>query len=80
MLLQSILVFSILFFILSLGKVNISGEPSLQNGLELAMKSLKMLPTHASREILIIMGSLTTCDPNDISKTIEVRYFSTIII
>uniref|UniRef100_A0A6M2DRR6 Putative rna polymerase ii transcription initiation/nucleotide excision repair factor tfiih n=1 Tax=Xenopsylla cheopis TaxID=163159 RepID=A0A6M2DRR6_XENCH len=55
----------------SLAKVNISGEPSLQNGLELAMKSLKMLPSHASREIIIIMGSLTTCDPNDISKTID---------
>jgi transcription initiation factor TFIIH subunit 2 len=31
-----------------------------------------MLPSHASREILILMGSLTTCDPGDISVTIEV--------
>lgn len=63
-------------WIISLAKVNISGEPSLQNGLELAMKSLKMLPSHASREIIIIMGSLTTCDPNDISKTIDVSIFT----
>ncbi|XP_054286484.1 general transcription factor IIH subunit 2-like [Macrosteles quadrilineatus] len=46
------------------------GEPSLQNALELAASSLKMLPSHASREILIILGSLTTCDPGDITQTI----------
>lgn len=49
-----------------------SGEPSLQNALELALSSLKMLPTHASREVLIILGSLTTCDPGDIQVTIKV--------
>jgi hypothetical protein len=49
-----------------------SGEPSLQNALELALRSLRMLPSHASREILILMGSLTTCDPGDISVTIQV--------
>ncbi|XP_075237603.1 general transcription factor IIH subunit 2 Ssl1 [Lycorma delicatula] len=47
-----------------------SGEPSLQNALDLAFSSLRMLPTHASREVLIIMGSLTTCDPGDITQTI----------
>lgn len=47
------------------------GEPSLQNALELALSSLKMLPTHASREVLIILGSLTTCDPGDIQVTIK---------
>uniref|UniRef100_A0A1B6EUB8 General transcription factor IIH subunit n=1 Tax=Cuerna arida TaxID=1464854 RepID=A0A1B6EUB8_9HEMI len=47
-----------------------SGEPSLQNALELAASSLKMLPSHASREVLIILGSLTTCDPGDINQTI----------
>uniref|UniRef100_A0A1B6EDD1 General transcription factor IIH subunit n=1 Tax=Clastoptera arizonana TaxID=38151 RepID=A0A1B6EDD1_9HEMI len=46
------------------------GEPSLQNALELALSSLKMLPTHASREVLVILGSLTTCDPGDINQTI----------
>lgn len=49
-----------------------SGEPSLQNGLELALSSLKHMPTHAIREVLIIMGSLTTCDPGDINTTIQV--------
>ncbi|KAI4461561.1 general transcription factor iih subunit 2 [Holotrichia oblita] len=54
-----------------LTKTALIGEPSLQNGLELALKSLKLLPSHASREILVIMGSLTTCDPSDINKTIS---------
>lgn len=49
-----------------------SGEPSLQNALELAISSLKMLPSHASREVLIILGSLTTCDPGDINQTVMV--------
>ncbi|KAK3930172.1 General transcription factor IIH subunit 2 [Frankliniella fusca] len=48
-----------------------SGEPSLQNSLELALSSLRLLPGHASREVLIIMGSLTTCDPHDINVTIQ---------
>ncbi|GJQ71333.1 putative TFIIH C1-like domain protein [Trypoxylus dichotomus] len=43
-----------------LAKTSLIGEPSLQNGLELALKSLKLLPSHASREILVILGSLTT--------------------
>ncbi|KAJ8895283.1 hypothetical protein PR048_000608 [Dryococelus australis] len=47
------------------------GEPSLQNALELALRSLKMLPSHASREVLVLMGSLTTCDPGDITVTIK---------
>lgn len=56
----------------SLKELNVSqGEPSLQNGLDLARQSLKMLPSHASREIVVIMSSLTTCDPTDILTTIE---------
>lgn len=51
---------------------SLTGEPSLQNSLELALKSLKNLPAHASREILVIMASLTTCDPGDINETIQV--------
>jgi Ssl1-like len=50
------------------------GEPSVQNALDMAMRSLKMLPTHASREILVILGSLTTCDPGDINVTIQVSF------
>ncbi|XP_056647580.1 general transcription factor IIH subunit 2 [Diorhabda sublineata] len=56
----------------SLNRTSLQGEPSLQNGLDMAMSSLKLLPAHASREILVIMGSLTTCDPGDITKTIDV--------
>lgn len=50
---------------------NGGGEPSIQNALELAHSSLKLLPPHASREVLILLGSLTTCDPGDITTTIE---------
>jgi transcription initiation factor TFIIH subunit 2 len=59
-----------------LSQVACSGEPSLQNALELALRSLRMLPSHASREILILMGSLTTCDPGDISLTVQVSISS----
>ena len=47
------------------------GEPSLQNSLEHAEKTLKNMPGHTSREILFIMGSLTTCDPGYVYDTIE---------
>lgn len=56
-----------------LNKVTLVGEPSLQNGLEMAMDTLKLVPAHASREILVILSNLTICDPHDILKTIEVR-------
>lgn len=51
--------------------MSLSGEPSLQNGFELAMKSLKVVPNHASREILVVLGSLTTCDPGDLFHVID---------
>jgi transcription initiation factor TFIIH subunit 2 len=47
------------------------GEASLQNALELASQSLRHMPSHASREVLIIFGSLSTCDPGDIFDTIK---------
>lgn len=47
------------------------GEPSIQNSLKLALSLLRHLPNHASREILLIFGSLTTCDPEDIHLTIN---------
>lgn len=56
-------------------QTSLAGEPSLQNSLELAIKSLKLLPSHASKEIIIIIGSLTTCDPGDITETIQVNEF-----
>nr|CAG4651814.1 EOG090X05VA [Triops cancriformis] len=48
-----------------------SGEPSLQNGLEAALQVLQNMPAHTSREVMVIFGSLTTCDPGDISLTLQ---------
>lgn len=48
-----------------------TGEPSLQNSLEAAQTTLKHMPTHTSKEALVILGSLTTCDPGDIHSTIQ---------
>jgi transcription initiation factor TFIIH subunit 2 len=53
------------------GNWSVSGELSLQNALSLAMNSLKHIPSHASREVLVVMGSLTSCDPGNIFTTIE---------
>ncbi|XP_043197088.1 general transcription factor IIH subunit 2-like isoform X2 [Amphibalanus amphitrite] len=47
------------------------GEPSLMNALELAASSLRTMPSHASREVLVLMASLTTCDPGNINATIQ---------
>ncbi|XP_069887410.1 general transcription factor IIH subunit 2 isoform X2 [Dipodomys merriami] len=50
------------------------GEPSLYNSLSMAMQTLKHMPGHTSREVLIIFSSLTTCDPSniyDLIKTIK---------
>lgn len=42
------------------------GEFSLQNGLEVAGRSLGHQPRHGSREIVIITSALSTCDPGSI--------------
>ncbi|XP_063051164.1 general transcription factor IIH subunit 2 [Engraulis encrasicolus] len=47
------------------------GEPSLYNAMNLAMQTLKHMPGHTSREVLIIMSSLTTCDPANIYELIK---------
>ncbi|UZJ55820.1 hypothetical protein CBS101457_005140 [Exobasidium rhododendri] len=47
------------------------GEPSLQNALEMARSNLSHLPTANSREVVILFGSLTTCDPSNIHDTIS---------
>lgn len=47
------------------------GEPSLYNSLSLAIQTLKHMPGHTSREILIVMSSLTTCDPANIYELIK---------
>eukprot|EP00094_Tigriopus_californicus_P008984 TCALIF_08659-PA protein Name:"Similar to GTF2H2 General transcription factor IIH subunit 2 (Bos taurus)" AED:0.09 eAED:0.17 QI:158/0.5/0.77/1/0.75/0.77/9/133/586 len=52
-------------------EVQCAGEPSLQNSLDTAIQTLRHMPGHASRELLIIMGSLTTCDPTEIDVTLQ---------
>ncbi|KAK2467676.1 hypothetical protein APHAL10511_000531 [Amanita phalloides] len=52
-------------------KLEPNGEPSLQNSIEMARSTMSHLPTHSSREILIIFGSLTTCDPGNIHETLD---------
>ncbi|XP_022649374.1 general transcription factor IIH subunit 2-like [Varroa jacobsoni] len=47
------------------------GEPSLQNSINMAANVLQHMPAHSSRELIIILGSLTTCDPSDIGTTIS---------
>lgn len=42
------------------------GEFSLQNGLEVAGRSLGHQPRHGSREIVIVTSALSTCDPGSI--------------
>nr|CDS32405.1 TFIIH C1 C terminal [Hymenolepis microstoma] len=47
------------------------GEPSIQNALLIAESRLKHIPSYSSREILLVMSSMTTCDPGDIHQTIQ---------
>lgn len=50
--------------------VRTGGEPSLVNALELARQALRHTPMYTSREVLVIMSSLTTRDPSNIDDTI----------
>jgi len=43
-----------------------AGEFSFQNGLEVAGRSLGHMPQHGSREILVMVGALSTSDPGDL--------------
>ncbi|KAI5453197.1 hypothetical protein NCC49_006225 [Naganishia albida] len=47
-----------------------SGEPSLQNGLDMARSSMGHLPSTSSLEILVLFSSLTSTDPGSIHKTL----------
>ncbi|EER27501.1 TFIIH basal transcription factor complex p47 subunit, putative [Coccidioides posadasii C735 delta SOWgp] len=47
-----------------------TGLPSLQNALEMARGALFHTPSHGTREVLIIFGTLLSSDPGDIHKTI----------
>lgn len=47
------------------------GDASLQNAMEMARATLFNVPTHGTREILMIYGGLVSSDPGDIHKTIS---------
>ncbi|KAL7343596.1 Ssl1-like-domain-containing protein [Rhodotorula toruloides] len=51
-------------------KLEARGSPSLQNVLQLAKTGLSHLPPHGSREVIVILSSLTTTDPTNIHQTI----------
>lgn len=44
----------------------VGGEFSLQNGIEVAGRSLGYAPRYGSREILVVTSALATCDPCDL--------------
>lgn len=62
----------------SLKSKDCDGEPSIYNSLDLASQVLKHMPSHGSREILIIFSSISTCDPHGISSVIEVLQMNNI--
>ncbi|KAL8908470.1 MAG: hypothetical protein Q9207_000776 [Kuettlingeria erythrocarpa] len=46
------------------------GQPSLQNAFDMARAALFHAPSHGTREILLLFGSLLSSDPGDIHTTI----------
>ncbi|VDM63142.1 unnamed protein product [Angiostrongylus costaricensis] len=56
----------------SLNEAICNGDFSLQNALQLATTNLKSLPGHVSREVIVVMSSLSTVDPGNIFSTFEV--------
>lgn len=47
------------------------GAPSLQNALELARATLYHTPSHGTREVIVVFGSLLSLDPGDIHQTVR---------
>lgn len=54
-----------------MGKLECSGDSSLQNSLELVQGYLNQIPSYGHREVLILYSALSTCDPGDIMETIQ---------
>lgn len=54
-----------------LGKLECSGDASLQNALELVHGYLSQIPSYGHREVLVLYSALSTCDPGDITETIQ---------
>ncbi|PKA59249.1 Phosphoenolpyruvate carboxylase kinase 1 [Apostasia shenzhenica] len=54
-----------------MGKLECSGDSSLQNALDLAHGYLTQIPSYGHREVLILYSALNTCDPGDIMETVN---------
>ncbi|XP_072957605.1 general transcription factor IIH subunit 2 [Typha angustifolia] len=54
-----------------MGKLECSGDASMQNALELVHEYLSQIPSYGHREVLILYSALNTCDPGDIMETIH---------
>ncbi|KAF2300516.1 hypothetical protein GH714_013904 [Hevea brasiliensis] len=54
-----------------MGKMECSGDSSLQNALDLVCGYLDQIPSYGHREVLILYSALSTCDPGDITETIQ---------
>ena len=46
------------------------GQASLQNALELCLVLLKHVPPYASKEVVLVLSTLSSCDPSNIYDTI----------
>ncbi|KAL0542001.1 hypothetical protein IC582_022086 [Cucumis melo] len=54
-----------------MGKLECSGDASLQNGLELVHSYLNQIPSYGHREVLVLYSALNSCDPGDIMETVQ---------
>jgi len=48
-----------------------SGDMTLQTSLDLAWSTLRLVPRAGTREVILIHGALSTCDPGNIEDTIK---------
>ncbi|CAI4231135.1 unnamed protein product [Auanema sp. JU1783] len=55
----------------TLNEASCSGDFSLQSSLQVALANLKELPGHVSREVIVLMASLTSVDGGSIFSTFE---------
>ncbi|XP_077239516.1 general transcription factor II H2 [Tasmannia lanceolata] len=53
------------------GKLECSGDSSLQNALDLVHGYLNQIPSYGHREVLILYSALSTCDPGDVMESIQ---------
>lgn len=54
-----------------MGKLECSGDSSLQNALDVVHGYISQVPSYGHREVLILYSALNTCDPSDIKETIK---------